>query len=643
MKTSGYDSPELASAIEQALLSETRTVEDITKRLARLEIFQQAVSIEVNAYNVQNAAHTNLLLNTATPVTDLEKGIEENRLSIEAIEDKLKDFTKRRDSVQELRQQTQNQIQLNTNQLAEVKTSHWSASEKAGLLKELDRLAQVLVEKDRLLQTLHEGLGKVIGQLETVRASTKQLSEKFSQQIKRRTTRELFERKYTLLKLFSKDELFNEFSTLTKNIDKLFLETFWTDEYHRIKDAGTMHLMLLLVVLIVAFILGNRLRLLCLQHEKQPFDPIRRWRAICVTLIRRSLLLFTMCLVFYSYSLFQFYHYRLAFFRLISNVLLILLLTRWALDFLKLYEPRDAFQYFRKTIPLLRRLMVSLRYLAVVYVIMQWAVGKDSILLCVARLIIELGLIVWCFRFWQTFWQAKIDQHQDLIHPKSKAQTTVMFITYFIAVNGLIIEFAGYPTLVVYWMISWAKSLATLFWAALLFNTIREWQMTSRQLPVTTESDSASYEQPVQRLFVHLCWLLWLCFCLLSFLFSWSTQPEWFADVYTIFNQSFAIGKINLSLMGVIFALLILFFIHILARLGRYLMVEKVFVEKAVEPGLQDSITTIFIYLLWGLGIVMALSILGVSATSLAVVFGAMSIGIGFGLQKLYQRYHIAP
>jgi small-conductance mechanosensitive channel len=68
-------------------------------------------------------------------------------------------------------------------------------------------------------------------------------------------------------------------------------------------------------------------------------------------------------------------------------------------------------------------------------------------------------------------------------------------------------------------------------------------------------------------------------------------------------------------------------------------MVEKVFAEKAVEPGLQDSITTIFIYLMWGIGIVMALSILGVSATSLAVVFGALSIGIGFGLQNIFNNF----
>lgn len=639
LKASRYDSAELLSSIEQALLSETRTVENIKKRLADLEIFQQAVMIEVNAYNVQNSAHTNLLLNTATSVADLEKAIEENRLSLNAIEDKIEDFIKRRGSAQELRQQTQNQTQLNANQIAEIDNSQWTPSEKAFLLKALNRLAQIITEKDRLLQNLHEGLGKVISQLETMRGSTQQLSEKFFQQIKHRTTQKLLERKHTLLKVLSKGALFSEFSSLKKNIDKLFLETFWIDEYSRIKDAGIVSLMLLLVVLIVSLVLSNRLRLLCLQHEKQPFVPTHRWRFLCVVLIRRSILLLTTFIVFYAYSNFQFYHYRLAFFRLISNVLLIILFTRWALDFLKLWEPENAFQYFRKTIPTIRGLVISLRYLAAVYVVIQWAVGKDSILLCVERLIIELGLITWCFIFWQTFWKAKKDQHQDQIQPKSKAQTTMMFITYFIVINGLIIEFAGYPTLVLYWMVSWARSLAALFWSLLLFNIIREWQMDSRHLSVTTENESTSNAQPIQRLFIHLCWLLWLGFLSFSFLFAWSTQPGFFAEIYAIFNHPFSIGKINLSLMGLIFAVLILFFIHILSRFGRYIMYEKIFNGRDMEPGLQDSITTISIYLLWGLGIVMALSVLGVNTTSLAVIFGALSIGIGFGLQNIFNNF----
>ncbi|MBL0713379.1 MAG: mechanosensitive ion channel [Desulfosarcina sp.] len=58
-----------------------------------------------------------------------------------------------------------------------------------------------------------------------------------------------------------------------------------------------------------------------------------------------------------------------------------------------------------------------------------------------------------------------------------------------------------------------------------------------------------------------------------------------------------------------------------------------------MERGLKDSILTISSYLGWGLGLLLALGVLGVNATSLAVVFGAMSIGIGFGLQNIFNNF----
>jgi small-conductance mechanosensitive channel len=58
-----------------------------------------------------------------------------------------------------------------------------------------------------------------------------------------------------------------------------------------------------------------------------------------------------------------------------------------------------------------------------------------------------------------------------------------------------------------------------------------------------------------------------------------------------------------------------------------------------MERGMQASITTITIYVIWFLGILMALNTIGVSATSLAVLFGALGIGLGFGLQNIFSNF----
>ena len=43
------------------------------------------------------------------------------------------------------------------------------------------------------------------------------------------------------------------------------------------------------------------------------------------------------------------------------------------------------------------------------------------------------------------------------------------------------------------------------------------------------------------------------------------------------------------------------------------------------------------------MGLLLALGTIGVNATSLAVVFGALSIGIGFGLQNHLQQFYQRP
>jgi small-conductance mechanosensitive channel len=86
-------------------------------------------------------------------------------------------------------------------------------------------------------------------------------------------------------------------------------------------------------------------------------------------------------------------------------------------------------------------------------------------------------------------------------------------------------------------------------------------------------------------------------------------------------------------------AALILFLTHLAVSLGRSLLSEKILEKKSFEQGLKDSILTIASYLAWGVGLLVGLGVLGVDGTSLAVVFGALSIGIGFGLQNIFNNF----
>jgi small-conductance mechanosensitive channel len=99
------------------------------------------------------------------------------------------------------------------------------------------------------------------------------------------------------------------------------------------------------------------------------------------------------------------------------------------------------------------------------------------------------------------------------------------------------------------------------------------------------------------------------------------------------------LGKADLTL-DVIFKLLVLCALVVLGeRLMRRYFTLKVLKRTALDAGAQYSIARITGYIIIVFGFYLALNAVGLSLTSLAVVAGAIGIGIGFGLQNIIQNF----
>lgn len=59
----------------------------------------------------------------------------------------------------------------------------------------------------------------------------------------------------------------------------------------------------------------------------------------------------------------------------------------------------------------------------------------------------------------------------------------------------------------------------------------------------------------------------------------------------------------------------------------------------SVDSGVKDSFIALVGYFGWGLGIAIALSMAGIRMQNLAIVLGALSVGIGFGLQNIVNNF----
>jgi len=91
-----------------------------------------------------------------------------------------------------------------------------------------------------------------------------------------------------------------------------------------------------------------------------------------------------------------------------------------------------------------------------------------------------------------------------------------------------------------------------------------------------------------------------------------------------------------LTILKVVFWVVLIFGLNVAIR---SLVLRRVLGRTRLAPGLQFAITKIFGYLFVILGFYVALVVNGVNLASLAVVGGALGLGIGFGLQNIVANF----
>lgn len=99
------------------------------------------------------------------------------------------------------------------------------------------------------------------------------------------------------------------------------------------------------------------------------------------------------------------------------------------------------------------------------------------------------------------------------------------------------------------------------------------------------------------------------------------------------------IGDFTIS-FGAVFGAVVLFLIVVvLTRLVQRWLEKEVMPHTALEPSLQLSIVTILGYVGFIVAIVLALGEIGIDPQKIALVAGALSVGIGFGLQSIVSNF----
>ncbi len=107
----------------------------------------------------------------------------------------------------------------------------------------------------------------------------------------------------------------------------------------------------------------------------------------------------------------------------------------------------------------------------------------------------------------------------------------------------------------------------------------------------------------------------------------------------TLVRATLVLGTITVSVGKFLTALIIFYVFGVAAWVVKQMMIQILPQRLDAEPGVIESIATLVRYFLVSAGVLLALGVMGIDFTSLAIVAGGLSVGIGIGLQDTVSNF----
>lgn len=219
----------------------------------------------------------------------------------------------------------------------------------------------------------------------------------------------------------------------------------------------------------------------------------------------------------------------------------------------------------------------------------------------------------------------KANRATDMVQPAARAMTVA-------AAFGILAGLAGFIPLARYVLTSTLLSLAAVCTSLFLYRSLTE---ASELLFHKSESSGSRYLQ-----------LLPLAFGFVLFFFTlaivavmWGISAEKIIDWILALKNGVEVGQIRVSFGSVMTFALVFLLGYALTRWLQRVLHFAVLDRLHIEAGARAAVLTGFGYLGLTLSALVAITAAGLDLSSLAFVAGALSVGVGFGLQSVVANF----
>jgi small-conductance mechanosensitive channel len=138
------------------------------------------------------------------------------------------------------------------------------------------------------------------------------------------------------------------------------------------------------------------------------------------------------------------------------------------------------------------------------------------------------------------------------------------------------------------------------------------------------------------RLVVNLA--LWIGAALL-FLRVWDADEQITADIVLYFTEGFQAAGVTIVPTQLLWAILVFAVSLTLTGWLKGRLSTKWLVKTRMEPSAREALVTTFGYVGVAIAVMVALTFAGINFASLAIIAGALSVGVGFGLQNIVNNF----
>ena len=122
-------------------------------------------------------------------------------------------------------------------------------------------------------------------------------------------------------------------------------------------------------------------------------------------------------------------------------------------------------------------------------------------------------------------------------------------------------------------------------------------------------------------------------------IYAFRIQDEVYSWLSVVWQASLRVGPTAIPVQSVILAVLILFGAKLLMSVARVLLEDELLPRLRLSPGLPFAISTMARYVIAVAGLVLSLLALGVDLSKVSILAGALGVGVGFGLQNIFNNF----